>query len=100
MPTVASNTALVAPAFIATAKPWTTSPASSPTMCSPTTRSVAASTMSFISVRSLLPLSVCFSALNSLRKMLTAPNSARASASVMPTVPTLGWVNTAVGMKS
>ena len=67
MPMVLSNTALVAPAFIATAKPCTISPASAPTMCRPTTRSVASSTTSFISVRSVLPLSVCLSALKSLR---------------------------------
>jgi hypothetical protein len=55
---VLSNTALVAPAFMATAKPCTISPASAPTMCRPTTRSLALSTTSFISVRSWLPLRV------------------------------------------
>src|SRR5262249_16962265 len=60
MPTVASNRALVAPAFTATASPWISSAASSPTMCTPTTRSVAASTMSFMKVRCLRPASVYF----------------------------------------
>ena len=81
MPMVLSNKALVAPAFMATAKPWTISPASAPTMCRPTTRSVLVSTTSFISVRSLLPESVCLSALNSLRKIVTSPYSSRACAS-------------------
>ena len=97
---VLSNTALVAPAFIATANPCTISPASAPTMCRPTTRSVASSTTSFMSVRSLLPLKVCRNARNSLRYTVTAPKRARASASDQPTVPTDGWVKTAVGMKS
>ena len=100
MPIVASNTALVAPAFIATAKPCTTSPASGPTMCSPTTRSLAVSTTSFMRVRSALPLRVCFSALNSLRNTVMAPKALRACSSVWPTVPMLGCVKTAVGMKS
>jgi hypothetical protein len=82
MPMVLSNTALVAPAFMATAKPCTISPASAPTMCRPTTRSLALSTISFISVRSLLPESVCLSALNSLRKTVMAPNFSRACASL------------------
>ena len=64
---VESNTALVAPARSATAKPWMISPASAPTMCAPTTRSLASSTTSFIKVRSLLPDSVWRRALNSLR---------------------------------
>ncbi len=78
---VLSNTALVAPAFMATAKPCTISPASAPTMCRPTTRSLAVSTTSFMSVRSVLPESVCLSALNSLRKIVTAPNFSRAACS-------------------
>lgn len=100
MPMVASNTALVAPAFMATAKPCTISPASAPTMCRPTTRSLAVSTTSFIRVRSLLPESVWRSALNSLRKTVISPKRSRACASLRPTVPMLGWVNTAVGMYS
>ena len=68
-------------------------------MCRPTTRSVASSTISFISVRSVLPLSVCFSALNSLLNTVMLPNSLRASTSECPTVPMFGCVKTAVGMK-
>ena len=67
MPMVLSNTALVAPARSATAKPWMISPASAPTMWAPTTRSLASSTTSFISVRSVLPDNVWRSALKSLR---------------------------------
>ena len=67
MPSVASKIALVAPAFIATAKPWIVSPASAPTMCRPTTRSLASSTTSFIIVRSLLCESVWRSGLKSVR---------------------------------
>src|SRR5262249_39075655 len=51
LPTLASNWALAAPAFTPTGKPWISSAASSPTMCTPTTRSVAASTTSFMKVR-------------------------------------------------
>jgi hypothetical protein len=61
MPMVASNCALVAPHFRATAKPCTISPASAPTMCRPSTRSVVASTISLTRVRSLPPLNVCLS---------------------------------------
>ena len=61
MPMVASNWALVAPAFIATAKPWMISPAPGPTMWMPTTRSLAWSTMSFTKVFSSRPVSVCLS---------------------------------------
>jgi len=81
MPIVASNTALVAPAFRATAKPCTISPASAPTMCRPTTRSVSSSTTSFINVRSPLPDKVCLSALNSLRYTVTLSKSLRARSS-------------------
>ena len=40
------------PHFSATAKPWTISGASAPTICTPSTRSLARSTISFIMVRS------------------------------------------------
>ena len=54
------------PAFIATAEPWTISPASGPTIWMPTTRSLAGSTTSFIKVFSARPDSVFFSALKSV----------------------------------
>ena len=97
---VASNWALVAPHFSATAKPCTISPASAPTMCRPTTRSVALSTISLTSVRSPRPDSVCLSGLKSLRNTWMALNFSRACASLRPTVPTGGWVKMAVGMLS
>ena len=66
MPTVASNCALVAPSFTAMATPWMISPASGPIMCAPTTRWLAASTTSFMKIRSsLLPI-VCFSERNAV----------------------------------
>ena len=51
-------------ALIATAKPWTISPASGPTMWSPITLSLARSTINFIMVFSSPPVRVCLSALN------------------------------------
>src|SRR6266581_3539832 len=58
MPTVASNCALVSPAFTPIAIPGMISGASPPTMCAPTTRWVAESATSFIRVRSSRPESV------------------------------------------
>src|SRR5690606_5408083 len=58
MPTVASKSAFFAPALMAMAMPWMISPASGPTIWAPTTRSVRASTTSFIRMRSSLPDSV------------------------------------------
>ena len=58
---VASKSALVAPIFTAMPSSWIISPAPSPTMWQPTTRSVAASTTSFISMRLGRPDSVAFS---------------------------------------
>src|SRR5580698_9077688 len=60
MPTVASNCFLVAPHFTAMARPWTISGASGPSMWQPTTRSVLASTTSFMKMRSARPDSVFF----------------------------------------
>ncbi len=67
MPTVASKSALVSPAFTAMAMPCMSSPASSPTMWAPTTTSLASSTISFIRQRSSLPESVCFIGRKSVR---------------------------------
>ena len=67
MPMVWSNCALVAPQRRATAKPYIISPASSPTMCRPTTRSLASSTISLTSVRVAAPLRVWRSGRKSLR---------------------------------
>lgn len=60
MPMVASKSAFVAPALIATLKPCTISPASGPHMWAATTLSSSRFTRSFISVRSPRPESVCF----------------------------------------
>src|SRR5262245_27798777 len=97
MPTVASNCALVAPAFTPTAKPWISSAASSPTMCTPTTRSVAASTISFMKVRCWRPDTVYFIGRNAAVKTLISPSVSLASSSVRPTVASSGWQNTAEG---
>ena len=53
-------------------------------MCAPTTRSLAASTTSFISVRSSRPESVCFSARKSAGRRRRRRSACRASASVHP----------------
>src|SRR5262249_2241857 len=55
---VASMSALVAPIFTAMLMSWIISPALSPTMWTPTTRSVAASTTIFINIRLWRPDSV------------------------------------------
>ncbi|MDT4867023.1 hypothetical protein FQZ97_1019130 [compost metagenome] len=97
---VSSKMRLVAPALSATARPWTISPASGPTMWQPRTRSVSASTTSFIRVRSWFSVSVSFMGRKRLSKVLTLWPLARAWSSVSPTVPIFGRLNTAVGMCS
>src|SRR5215813_6625190 len=93
MPTVASNCALVAPAFTATARPWISSAASSPTMCTPTTLSVAASTISFMKVRCCRPETVYFIGRKAEVKTRTSPSRILASSSVRPTLASSGWQN-------
>ncbi|GAB4203677.1 MAG: hypothetical protein OHK0013_18020 [Sandaracinaceae bacterium] len=100
IPIVVSSCALVAPHRSATAKPCTISPASAPATCTPSTRSVSASTTSFMKQRSSEPVNVCFIGLKSVLKIASRWPRARASVSVRPTVATAGEVNTAVGMPS
>ncbi|MCY1380212.1 hypothetical protein D9M69_680140 [compost metagenome] len=68
-------------------------------MCTPSTRSVLASTISFISVFSCDSVRVSFMGRKRLSKSLTSWPAARASSVVMPTVPIFGRLNTAVGIK-
>jgi hypothetical protein len=70
---------LVAPIVTAIAAAWTISGASGATMCTPSTRSLAASTTSFSSTGSSRPLSVCFIGRNRVWKIVrTAWPRARA----------------------
>ena len=100
MARVASKSAFVAPALMATATPWMISPASAPHMWAATTRSVSPSTKSFISERSVRPDTVCFKGRNVASYTRRFGQRRRASSSVGPTVPMLGWQKTAVGMAS
>src|SRR5216684_3118247 len=94
---MASNWALVAPAFTATARPWISSAASSPTMCTPTTLSVAASTISFMKVRWWRPDTVYFIGRKAAVKTRISPRVSLASSSVSPTLASSGWQNTVDG---
>lgn len=68
---------------------------SGPTMCTPTTASVSACTIIFMSVRSGRPDSVAFIGLNLLTKTLSSPlYFSTASSSDTPTVDSGGCVNT------
>ena len=95
---VRSKSRLGGPALIATDRPCTISPASGPTMCAATTRSVSPSTSSFISVRSSRPVSVCFMGRKRDSNTWRAAKRSRARSSVGPTVPILGWQKTAVAI--
>mmetsp|Transcript_76753 Transcript_76753/g.200027 ORF Transcript_76753/g.200027 Transcript_76753/m.200027 type:complete len:221 (+) Transcript_76753:241-903(+) len=104
MPTVASKSAFLAPAFMATARPCIISPASAPTMCRPTTSpapSIPSLTTSILkSMRSSSPRPVgmvCFIGLNAEMYTSTLPYFLAASTSVSPQLPIGGWLKTALG---
>ncbi len=66
MPTVESNCAFVAPHLSAMPMPCMISAESGPTMCAPTTLSVAVSTMSFMNAFSTRPAREIFIGVNVL----------------------------------
>mmetsp|Transcript_33708 Transcript_33708/g.56615 ORF Transcript_33708/g.56615 Transcript_33708/m.56615 type:complete len:267 (+) Transcript_33708:466-1266(+) len=95
MPMQSSNCAFVAPIFTATATPCRISAASPPTMCTPTTLSVATSTIIFMNIFPSLPEMVFFMGRKDDVYTSMSPHCSFASSSVSPTVPICGCVNTA-----
>ena len=98
IPTVLSKCFLVAPHCSAVAKPWRISGESTPTMCTPNTRSVAWSTTNFMKVFSCLHANVDRIGVKSEQYTSQRYPCATACSSERPTVPTGSWEKTAQGI--